>query len=49
MKLSDSSNDDMYGGTCNATGRLYNDDGLTTNLTTDQNRFQFNFSSKCEK
>jgi hypothetical protein len=37
------------GGSCNASGRLINDDGLTLDTDTKQNRYHFNFSSDCQK
>ena len=36
-----------FGGSCNASGRFINDDGLTLDIDNNQNVYQFNFSSRC--
>ena len=38
-----------FGGTCNATGRFLNDDGWSLDLEDNQNKYDFHFSSVCEK
>jgi len=37
-----------FGGKCVAEGRFLNDDGEVFNVTTNQNRYEFNFTSKCQ-